>query len=470
MTSAPSIQSVILAAGLGTRMRSQTIKVLHPLLGKPMLGHVIDAAAESGCERVISVLGHQRQQVEAWLEQHQDAERLEVAVQEEQQGTAHALWSARRFFDREFQYTAILCGDVPNMDGATLSAFFEAAIDSDAPVSLVTADLDEPATYGRIIRGEEGEVKAIVEYADATDEQRAISEINAGIYLVKTSFLAQAMASIMERPADNAQNEYYLTDLIALGAAEGGVYGWTVEEPRLIQGVNTRVDLARATDFARQRINHRWMLEGVSFVDPKRTTVESQVELDRDVTLYPDVYLGGETTIGSGVVVEPGCVVRDSSIGEGVYLKAHCYLTDARVEEDSTIGPFAHLRPGADVGRGCKVGNFVEMKKARLDDRAKAGHLSYLGDAHVGEGANVGAGTITCNYDGHTKSRTEIGAGAFIGSNSALVAPVKVGRQAYVGAGSVITEDIPDRSLGVARGRQRTIEGWVDRQDKDRSS
>ncbi len=466
MTSTPSIQSFILAAGLGTRMRSETIKVLHPLLGKPMIGHVVDAARGSGCQRVVSVLGHQRHEVQALLDGRDDADALQVAVQEEQNGTAHAVWSARQFLDNEFEYTAILCGDVPNMDAETLRSFFEAAIDSGAPVSVMTAELDDPASYGRIVRGRSGGVEAIVEYADATGEQRKIREINAGIYLVQTTFLADALAAIMDRPADNAQNEYYLTDLIALGAGQGGVFGWSVDRPELIQGVNTRVDLARATDFARRRINRQWMLRGVTFIDPKRTTVETEVELASDVVLYPDVTLAGCTSIDSGTTVEPGCVVRDASIGAGVHLKAHCYITDGRVDDGSNIGPFAHLRPGADIGRGCKVGNFVEVKKARLDDGAKAGHLTYLGDAHVGEEANIGAGTITCNYDGEKKSQTEIGPGAFIGSNSSLVAPVTVGRQAYVGAGSVITDDLPDRSLGVARGRQRTIEDWLDRKQK----
>ncbi len=462
MTDTPTIQSLILAAGLGTRMRSQTIKVLHDILGQPMIGHVVDAALASGSRRVISILGHQRQQVRAWLDEQPYAEQLAYAFQDEQEGTAHAVWSARQYFEDGPDYTAILCGDVPNMDGQTLDAFFQAAIESKKVVSLVTARLDDPSRYGRIIRGESGHVEAIVEYADATDEQRAIDEINAGIYLVRTDFLADALRTIMERPADNAQGEYYLTDLIALGAREGGVFGWTVDDPRKIQGVNTRVDLAAATEFARRRINERWMLDGVTFIDPKATTVETTVELGQDIVLYPGVHLAGTTSIGSGTTVESGCVVRDSAVGEEVTVRSHCYLQQARVDRGTALGPFAHLRPGSDIGKNCKVGNFVEVKKTRLDDGAKASHLTYLGDAHVGEGANVGAGTITCNYDGQNKSRTQIGAGAFIGSNTALVAPVTVGECAYVGAGSVITDDLPPRSLGIARGRQRTIEGWAD--------
>lgn len=463
MTDAPTIQSLILAAGLGTRMRSQTIKVLHPILGQPMIGHVVDSALASGSQRVISVLGHQRQDVQDWLGTQTYADQMAYAFQDEQQGTAHAVWSARQYFVDAPDYTAILCGDVPNMDGPTLDAFFKAAIASKKQVALMTAHLADPARYGRIIRNDDGDVSAIVEYADATDSQRNIDEINAGIYLVRTDFLAQTLQTIMERPADNAQGEYYLTDLIAEGADQGGVFGWSVDDPRKIQGVNTRIDLAAATDFARRRLNEQWMRQGVTFLDPAQTTVEPTVTLAEDVTLYPGVHLAGKTRIGTGTTIEPGCLVRDSHIGPGVTLRAHCYLTQARVDEGSTIGPFAHLRPGADIGQRCKVGNFVEVKKTRLDDGAKASHLTYLGDAHVGKDANVGAGTITCNYDGENKSSTTIGDGAFIGSNTALVAPVTVGDGAYVGAGSVITKDLPPRSLGIARGRQRTIEDWADK-------
>ena len=465
MTSSPSIQSIILAAGLGTRMRSETIKVLHDILGKPMIGHVVEAALDSGSERVVSVLGHQREQVEQWLNGRPYADRLDYALQREQNGTAHAVWAARDFFDPDIDYTAILCGDVPNMTGEALGAFFEAAVDSGADVSLVTAIVDDPAQYGRIVRGESGSVDAIVEYADATDKQREIDEINAGIYLVRTSFLASALSTIMERPADNAQNEYYLTDLVALGAKDGGVFGWAVDNPERIQGVNTRADLAAATGFARRQINRAWMLKGVTFIDPDASYVEAGVTLASDVIVYPGAHLAGETTIGSHSIIESGCVVRDSHIGESVHLKANSYLSEARVDDGSKIGPMAHLRPGADIGKNCKVGNFVEVKKARLEDGAKAGHLTYLGDSHIGEQANIGAGTITCNYDGKTKSKTTIGAGAFIGSNSSLVAPVTIGSGAYVGAGSVITDDLPPQSLGVGRGRQRTIEDWADSDD-----
>lgn len=466
MPDAPTIQTLLLAAGRGTRMHSTTIKVMHDLLGKPLIAHVIEAALDSGSTRVIPILGHQRDRIEGWLKERPYADKLAIAHQDEQMGTAHAVWSAREYLEADGpDYTAILSGDVPNMDAAALKPFFEATIKSGAAVGLVTAILDDPATYGRVI-GDGTRVQAIVEYKDATEEERAIREINAGIYLVRTDFLARALSTIMERPADNAQGEYYLTDLIAIAAQDtdsGGVFGFPVDDPRQIQGVNTRADLAKATAFLKERINHHWMLKGVTFIDPAQTTVEAGVRLQNDVLLYPGVYLSGQTTIARGAVIEPGSFIRDSQIGEDVHIKANCYLDHARIDKKCTVGPFAHLRPGADIGQNCRIGNFVEIKETRMDDGSKASHLSYLGDAHIGQDANVGAGTITCNYDGQKKNRTEIGQGAFIGSNTALVAPVKVGDGAYVGAGSVITADVPDRALGVARGRQRNIEGWADR-------
>ncbi len=460
----PPFQALILAAGQGTRMKSETIKVLHDLLGEPLLGHVIGGALKSGAGRIVTIVGHQREAVEAYLSGHDASARLEVAEQVERRGTADAVWAARPFLeDREFEYTAILSGDVPTMPGETLERFFRETMESGAAVGLVTAVLEDPSRYGRILRGEAG-VEAIVEYKDASEEEREISEINGGVYFVRTEFLASALSTIMGRPADNAQNEYYLTDIVALAREQGEkVFGHVVEDERFIQGVNTRADLAGAVAILRERINRGWMDAGVTFLAPDQTFVEPTVELAQDVTLFPGVYLGGKTTVGPGAVVESGSMIRDSEVGAEVTVKAHCYLTEARVERGSSVGPFAHLRPGADVGPGCKVGNFVEVKKTRMEAGSKASHLTYLGDAHVGEGANVGAGTITCNYDGAKKSRTEIGPGAFIGSNTALVAPVKVGKGAYVGAGSVITEDVPDKALGIARGRQRNIPGYGDK-------
>lgn len=461
MTATPSFQAIILAAGLGTRMHSATIKVLHEILGKPMIGHVVEAALQAGAGRIIPILGHQRDRVQSYLDRRPYSHQIEIALQQEQLGTAHAVFCALDSLQDRYPYTAILSGDVPNMDAPRLKAFFEATVASGKAVGLVTAILDDPLTYGRVLR-EDNQVQAIVEHKDASPEQRALREINAGIYIVQTSFLREALTTIMNRPTNNAQNEYYLTDLIALAADGPGVFAWIIDQEECIQGVNNRLHLARATDFARRRINHAWMLQGVTFLDPSSTLVETDVVLSPDVILHPGVHLAGQTSVGTGTRIEANVQIRDSTIGPHAHIKAHSYLAAATVGPETSIGPFAHLRPGAQIGACCKVGNFVEIKNTRLHDGAKASHLSYLGDAEVGKDANVGAGTITCNYDGSKKSKTSIGAGAFIGSNSALVAPVSVGAHAYVGAGSVITDDVPDRALGIARGRQRNIDDWAD--------
>lgn len=465
MYEAPSFQVIVLAAGMGTRMKSSTVKVLHEVLGKPMIGHVVDTAFAAGAKRVINVLGHQRERVEAYFEGHRKGDRLEVAYQEEQLGTAHAVLAAREFFEEALEYTVILSGDVPNMDVTTLAVFIDAALQAGADVTAMTALVEDPASYGRMVRDEEGRLREIVEFKDATPEQREIREINAGIYVVRTSFLAEHLPGLCAAPAQNAQKEYYLTDLVAIAAETGGATGWIVGEAELIQGVNDRRDLWRATRFAQGRIVEHWMDEGVTFLAPERVIIESDVVLNRDVTIHPEVHLAGRTEVGSGTVIEAGCLVKDSIIEGNVRLKAGCYITEAHVEELAQVGPFAHLRPEASIGRDCKVGNFVEIKKTRMEEGSKASHLTYLGDARVGRGANVGAGTITCNYDGKNKHKTHIDDGAFIGSNTALVAPVRIGKGAYVGAGSVITEDVPDKALGVGRGRQKNIEGWAEGKD-----
>ncbi|MBA2664774.1 MAG: bifunctional UDP-N-acetylglucosamine diphosphorylase/glucosamine-1-phosphate N-acetyltransferase GlmU [Bradymonadaceae bacterium] len=454
-------QALILAAGMGTRMRSETVKVLHEVLGKPMIGHVVDTALAAGAQRVVSVLGHQRERVQAWLESHRQADKLCYAVQHEQLGTAHAVLAAQAFFADGPKYTVILSGDVPNLDVDTLRSFVDEAVASVAPLTVMTAILDDARHYGRIVRNDAGQVTAIVEFRDASPAQRELKEFNAGIYVARTEFLARHLPALCAAPSTNAQKEFYLTDLVALAAAESHAHGYVVSEVELVQGVNNRQDLAARVEFARCRLNAHWMDQGVTLIDPARTIIEADVALAQDVILYPDVHLRGQSRIGAGSVIENGCVLLDAVVGQNVVLKAYCYITEAQIDDDASIGPFVHLRPEADIGKGCKIGNFVEIKKTRMDDGSKANHLTYLGDAHIGEGANVGAGTITCNYDGKNKHRTTIGKRAFIGSNTALVAPVRIGDGAYVGAGSVITNDVPDEALGVARGRQKNIEGWA---------
>jgi bifunctional UDP-N-acetylglucosamine pyrophosphorylase/glucosamine-1-phosphate N-acetyltransferase len=460
-----NFQSIILAAGKGTRLESDKAKVLHEVLGRPMISWAVQAALEAGAERAVVVTGYQRERVEGWLVDHEDAERIEFTVQDEQLGTGHAVWMAEEYLREGPKYTLIQYGDVPLMDANTLGAFVQDTADSRRPVGLMTALLDDPAQYGRIVRDGDGDIVDIVEYADASPDQRAIDEINAGFYTAATDFLVDHLPEIVAGDPDNAQQEYYLTDLIERAVDSHGVFGFECPDPHRIQGVNTRDDLAGVTEFARNQINREWMEAGVTMLDPSSTYVEPTIELARDVVLHPGVELRGETAIGSGTVVENGAVIRDSEIAGDVHVKPNCDLNKASVDSGTSLGPFAHLRPGADIGKNCKVGNYVEVKKSRLEDGVQAGHHTYLGDAHVGEGTNVGAGTITCNYDGEEKHRTSIGEEAFIGSNTSLVAPVEIGDGAYIGAGSTITEDVPADALGVARGRQNNIEGWARDED-----
>jgi bifunctional UDP-N-acetylglucosamine pyrophosphorylase/glucosamine-1-phosphate N-acetyltransferase len=454
--------AVVLAAGKGTRMRSERAKVLHEVLGVPMLAHVVSAALEAGARRVVVVVGHGRAQVEAMLTARFDASRIAIAVQDEQLGTGHAVWCAREGLADATGRVMILCGDVPNLSADSLKAFVAADEASGGVVTVMSARVANPAGYGRIVRDGAGRVTGIVEHLDASEAERAIDEINTGTYLIDAAFLREELAALMAAPPTNAKGEYYLTDVVARGAARGAA-AWVLPDPREAQGVNTRADLALAGSFARERINRRWMEAGVEMIDPARVVIGLEVQLGPDVVLYPDVVLEGATAIGSGTLVEQGCVLRDAVVGQGVHLKPYTVITESRVEDGAELGPFAHIRPGSEIGAKCKVGNFVETKKTRMEPGSKANHLSYLGDAFVGAKANVGAGTITCNYDGLNKSHTHIGAGAFIGSNSALVAPIKIGDGAYVAAGSVITQEVPDEALGVARERQRNIEGWARR-------
>ncbi len=455
-----SFQSIVLAAGKGTRMKSEHVKVLHEVAGKPIIGHVMQASLDAGAERVVVILGHQRAEVEAYLEREFPGKYV-VALQEEQKGTGHAVQSCSQYLTDGPEFSLIVSGDVPNMDAATLKAFIDAS--QNFGFAVMTALLDDPAHYGRIVRTDECDMVGIVEYKDASPEQRAINEINAGFYLAQSSFLRVELDKLCAAPPHNAAGEYYLTDLIEIAANDAVVLGWPVPDARKIQGVNTRVDLAAAESYARETINHRLMLDGVTMLSPQTTYVDATVEIGPDAVLHPNVYIYGKTTIASGAVIEPGSVITNSSIGPDAHIKAQSYITNATVGARTAIGPMAHIRPDSRIGSDCKVGNFVEIKKTSLADGAKASHLTYLGDAVVGEKANVGAGTITCNYDGKRKHVTTIGAGAFIGSNSALVAPITIADGAYVGAGSTLTKDVPEGALGVARGRQQNIDGWARR-------
>ena len=464
-----SFQAVVLAAGKGTRMRSETIKVLHEVLGRTLIDRVVDTAIEAGAERVTLVLGHDREKVEAHLAKRPDADRLATAVQAEQLGTGHAVWEAREQLRGKAEQTLVLYGDVPNLSVESVQSFLDEAREQPGKLSVMTAVVSDPARYGRMLRDADGNLTGIIEYKDADEAQRAIREINTGIMLVDTAFLLEELEALCAAPSTNAQGEFYLTDLVEVAANAGGAHGWILPDAGEMQGVNNRQDLAAASAFLQRRINARWMNEGVTMIDPATTYIESTVVLEPDVVLAPNVHLRGDTHVARDATIDTGCVLTNSSVGQGTHLLPHCVLSDSKVASNSSIGPFAHLRPGSNVGNGCKVGNFVELKKSTMEDGAKAGHLSYIGDARVGARANIGAGTITCNYDGKNKNHTDIGKDAFIGSNTALVAPVTIEDEAYVAAGSTITNTIPAGALGVARGRQKNIEGWVSRKGRSKS-
>ena len=443
--------AIILAAGRGTRMKSATAKVLHPLLGRPMISYPVSAAKEAGVEKTVIVVGHQASEVEKALY----GEGVCLALQPEQLGTADAVAKARPALGEASGTALILCGDVPLLRAETVKGLLLAHDKSGAKVTVLTMEPDDPTGYGRIVRDEDGSIRAIVEERDADAGTRKINEVNSGAYAVSLPWLWGALALIGGR---NSQRELYLTDIVAAAGGEAMVL--KLADAGEAMGINSRAQLAEATAVLRSRINRHWMDEGVTLEEPSSTWIEPGVVLAPDVTLGPQTRLEGKTMIGRGSRIGMGSVIRDSVLGEEVVVKPYCVITEACLERCAQAGPFAHLRPGARIGEKARVGNFVEVKKSTLGPGVKANHLTYIGDAEIGEGTNVGAGTITCNYDGKDKFKTVIGKRTFIGSNTSLVAPVTVGDDAVIGAGSTITGDVEEGALGVARARQRNIRGW----------
>ncbi len=429
-------------------MKSQLAKVLHPIMGKPMLAYPLDSLQQLGLAKIVVVVGHQAQAVQQAFSQYP----VEFVVQEPQLGTGHAVQVASAALDGSQDTIVVLCGDVPLLQAATIRDLYEHHKASGAAATVLTVELPEPGSYGRIVKDSRGSVLKIVEARDASPEELSIREINTGIYCFQYAFLMEALQTL--RP-DNDQNELYLTDVIAAARARNlHVASLRTLDEQSFQGINTRVELAAVTDRVRQQINERHMLAGVTLIDPNTTYIEAEVEIGTDTVIYPNCFLMGKTVIGAGCLLEPNVKICDSSIGDRVTIKMGTVITESLVAAEAQLGPYSHLRPLSDVGRKAKVGNFVELKKSVLHAGAKANHLTYLGDAEVGENVNIGAGTITCNYDGKHKFKTTIEAGAFIGSNTALVAPVVIGAGAYVGAGSTVTEDVPPHKLAIARGRQ----------------
>ena len=444
--------AVILAAGRGTRMRSRLAKVLHPVLGRPLASWPVRAAQAAGLEAVV-VVNHQEDAVRAALADHGVA----FARQEAPRGTGDAVASALAALPED-GVVVVLCGDSPLVRHETLTALLDAHGPAGVGplLTVLTVELDDAGAYGRLVRGPDGQPQAIVEAAEATPAQRAIGEINSGIYAIDIGWLRAQLPGLVPHPP---KGEIYLTDCVALAAAEGRVAALRHDDEREILGVNDRRQLAAAAAILQRRVVDAHLVAGVTMEAPEAVTIESAVELGADVVLERGVVLRGTTRVAAGARIGAHSVLIDAEVAEDAHVRAFCHLEGARVGAGAVVGPYARLRPAAELGAGCKVGNFVEIKKARLAEGAKVNHLSYVGDATVGAGANIGAGTITCNYDGVNKSHTTIGAGAFIGSNTALVAPVRVGAGAIVGAGSVITSDVPDEAIGIARGRQSNLEG-----------
>ena len=443
---------VILAAGEGKRMRSRQPKVLHRLCGRPLIGYALRTARVLA-DRIVLVVGPDADGVRAAA-----GEGVRVVEQRERLGTGHAVLQAREACGAGT--ILVLPGDSPLLSSETLTALVAQHRAAGAAATVLTAVVDRPQGYGRILR-QGGRVTRIVEERDATDDQKKITEINTSVYGFDARRLWKALGEL--RP-DNDQGEYYLTDVIGILARAGGrIEALAAPDPAEALGINDRKQLAAVAAIQRRRILDGLMEAGVTVLDPASTYVEDTVTIGPDTTLYPNVVLEGATTIGSECVIASGCQVSASRFGDRVTLKPYCVVSEAVVEDDATLGPFCHLRPGCHIGQKAKIGNFVEAKKARIGRGSKANHLAYLGDATVGEDVNIGAGTITCNYDGRAKHETRIGDGAFVGTNATLVAPLVIGEGAYVGGGSTITKDVPPGALAVGRAPQVVKEGWAAR-------
>ena len=452
MDAVTGLTFVILAAGEGKRMRSRHPKVLHRLCGRPLIGYPL-RIARALADRIVLVVGREADGV-----RRAAGAGVEFVEQTERLGTGHALSQAHAVCGEGA--IVVLPGDTPLLSEGTLTRLIHHHVKTGAAATLLTAVVDRPAGYGRVLR-QRGRVQGIVEDRDATDDQKKIREINTSVYCFDARQLWPALAKVR---VNNEQGEYYLTDVIGILARAGGrVEAVTTNDPVECLGVNDRQQLAALAAIQRQRILDRLMAEGVTVLDPATTYVDDTVTIGPDTVLHPNIALEGETVLGAECVVGAGSQIAASRLGDRVTLKAYCVLTEAVVEDEATLGPFCHLRPLSHIGAKAKVGNFVELKKSKIGRGSKVPHLSYVGDATVGEDVNIGAGTITCNYDGVAKHQTTIGDGAFIGTNSSLVAPLTIGEGAYVGAGSTITKDVPPGALAVGRGQQIVKEGWVQR-------
>lgn len=447
------VMAIVLAGGQGKRMKSKLYKVLHQVCGKPLVGHVVDLLHSIETDRILIVVGHGAEAVQAYL-----GDSAEYVLQEQQLGTGHAALQAAPLLQDEEGTTMIICGDTPLVTEETVRRMLDYHHNQGAAATILTAELAQPAGYGRVIRDEQGEVLRIVEQKDCNEKEDKVEEINAGTYCFDNRKLFAALKQVTNH---NQQQEYYLTDVIDILRRGGDkIVGYLTHDESEWVGINDRAQLAAAEAYMRQRINYRHMMAGVTMIDPEHTYIDASVVIGADTVVMPGCILRGNTVIGEDCEIGPNSIITDSIIGDGVLVN-HSTLNQARVGDGSRIGPYAHLRPGSDVGPKVKIGDFVEVKNAMLGEGAAVSHLSYVGDAKVGRGVNIGCGAVTVNYDGINKHMTEIGDGAFIGCNVNLIAPVKIGPDSYVVAGSTITHDVSAGDLAIARERQTNKPGYA---------
>ncbi|WP_368996822.1 bifunctional UDP-N-acetylglucosamine diphosphorylase/glucosamine-1-phosphate N-acetyltransferase GlmU [Caldifermentibacillus hisashii] len=444
---------IVLAAGQGTRMKSKLYKVLHPVCGKPMVRHVIDELKQIGADQIITVVGHGADEVKNELKDDS-----EFVLQEQQLGTAHAVMQARELLQDKEGLTLVVCGDTPLLKADTIKAMIDYHINNHSKATILTAVAEDPTGYGRVIRNEQGYVEKIVEHKDASDEEKAVKEINAGTYCFDNASLFHALQKVTN---NNAQNEYYLPDVIGILKDAGQtVTAFTTNDFTEIFGINDRVALAQAGKIMQQRINEKHMRNGVTIIDPEQTYIDATVVIGQDTVIYPGTMVKGNTVIGTDCIIGPNSEILNCDIGNRTSIR-QSVTHDSKIGSDVQIGPFAHIRPQSLIHDEVRIGNFVEIKKTEFGRKSKASHLSYIGDANVGSNVNIGCGSITVNYDGVNKFKTIIKDGAFIGCNSNLVAPVEIGEGAYVAAGSTITDNVPGDSLSIARARQVNKENYV---------
>ncbi|MDH3237675.1 MAG: bifunctional UDP-N-acetylglucosamine diphosphorylase/glucosamine-1-phosphate N-acetyltransferase GlmU [Deltaproteobacteria bacterium] len=449
------VSAIILAAGQGKRMKSLLPKVAHPVSGRPMLWHVARAARKAGIAEIAFVLGQGREKLAGTAEEFGG----KVAIQETQLGTGDAARCGLSVLSSKAKEVVVLCGDAPLIHPRTIRALITTRRRRKAAASVLTGILSNPSGYGRVLRNPDGTIARIVEERDGGPEIRKIREVNSGTYVFDRKFLARNLPRLTDV---NVQREFYLTDLVVQALQEGKIVVPVVAgNPDEVRGINSRKELAEAAEVLRRAKIDALLDSGVTVVAPDRTYIEAEVSVGADSMIEPGVVLLGKTRIGKGVRIQAGCVVENCRVDDGAHLKPYSVLTDSHVRKGAILGPFVHLRPESDIGEDARIGNFVEVKKSRIGKGSKANHLAYVGDAIVGKKANIGAGTITCNYDGIAKHTTVIGDGVFVGSDTQLVAPVAIGKGALIGAGATITKDVPPYALALSRVEQKNIADWV---------